>query len=219
MLRWNSNLVGLISLPELAVGGMGEQPSLTGLGESAEPKRFIPVSEAFLLPALEEFLNRDVMASDQDEAFMRRAIRVMRDAGVVYKTGGPFGAVIVKNGQVIAAAGNSVIQDKDPSAHAEVNAIRQACRTLDNWDLSGCVMYSSCECCPMCYSTAYWANIRQVFYAASWSDYEDLFSDRAINDDIRRPVPEKEIRMQQILQSEAQAVWAEFRQLPDGARY
>ena len=62
------------------------------------------------------------MASDQDEAFMRQAIQVMRDAGVVYKTGGPFGAVIVKNGQVIAAAGNSVIQDKDPSAHAEVNA-------------------------------------------------------------------------------------------------
>ena len=63
---------------------MGEQPSLTGLGESAEPKRFIPVSEAFLLPALEEFLNRDAMASDQDETFMRRAIRVMRDAAVSY---------------------------------------------------------------------------------------------------------------------------------------
>ena len=62
------------------------------------------------------------MASDQDEAFMRMAIQLMREAGVVYKTGGPFGAVIVKNGQVIAAAGNSVIRDKDPSAHAEVNA-------------------------------------------------------------------------------------------------
>ena len=99
------------------------------------------------------------MASDQDLAFMRKAIKVMRDAGVVNKTGGPFGAVIVKDGQVIVAAGNSVIQDKDPSAHAEVNAIRQ------------------------------------VFYAVSWSDYDDLFSDRAINDDIRRPMLEKEIRM------------------------
>ena len=159
------------------------------------------------------------MASDQDQAFMRQAIKVMRGAGVVNKTGGPFGAVIVKNGTVIAAAGNSVIQDNDPSAHAEVNAIRMACRTLENLDLSGCVMYSSCECCPMCYSTAYWANIREIFYAASWSDYDDLFSDRAINDDIRRPRPEKRIRMQQILQGEAQAVWAEFRQLSDGARY
>lgn len=159
------------------------------------------------------------MALDQNEAFMRRAIQVMRDAGVVYKTGGPFGAVIVKDGQVIASAGNrnSVVQDNTPSAHGEVNAIRQACQTLDNWDLSGCVMYLSCECCP--YSTAYWANTRQVFYAAFWSDYDDLFSDRAINDDLGKPMPEKEIRMQQILQSEAQAVWAEFRQLSDGARY
>ena len=85
------------------------------------------------------------MASDQDQAFMRQAIQLMRNAGVVNKTGGPFGAVIVKEGQVIAAAGNSVIQYNDPSALAEVNAIRQACRTIDNWDLSECVMYSSCE--------------------------------------------------------------------------
>ena len=121
--------------------------------------------------------------------------------------------------KVIAAAGNSVIQDNDPSAHAEVNAIRQACRTLDSWDLTGRVMYSSCECCPMCYSTATWSNIHSVFSAASWSDYDDLLSDRAINDDIRRSMPEKEIRMQKILQKEAQVVWAEFREMPDGARY
>ena len=94
---------------------------------------------------------------------MRHAIKVMRDAGVVNKSGGPFGAVIVKHGKVIAAAGNTVIRDNDPSAHAEVNAIRQACRAIKNWDLSGCVMYSSCECCPMCYSAAYWANIRSIF--------------------------------------------------------
>ena len=71
----------------------------------------------------------------------------------------------------------------------------------------------------MCYSTATWSNIRSVFYAASWSDYDDLFSDRAINDDIRRSMPEKEIRMKQILQKEAQVVWVEFRKMPDDARY
>ena len=107
------------------------------------------------------------MAAHQDQDFMRHAIKVMRDAGVVNKSGGPFGAVIVKHGKVIAAAGNSVIRDNDPSAHAEVNAIRQACRALKNWDLSGCVMYSSCECCPMCYSAAHLANIRSIFYVAS----------------------------------------------------
>ena len=94
----------------------------------------------------------------QDEEMMKAAIETMRKAGVVEKTGGPFGAVIVKYGKVIAAAGNTVIRDNDPSAHAEVNAIRQACRAIKNWDLSGCVMYSSCECCPMCYSAAYWAH-------------------------------------------------------------
>ena len=115
------------------------------------------------------------MAAHQDRDFMRHAIKVMRDAGVVNKSGGPFGAVIVKHGKVIAAAGNSVIRDNDPSAHAEVNAIRQACRAIKNWDLSGCVMYSSCECCPMCYSAAHWANIRSIFYAASWSDSKASF--------------------------------------------
>ena len=82
---------------------------------------------------------------------MHQAIKLIRDAGILNKTGGPFGAVIVKDGKMIAAAGNSVIKDNDPSAHAEANAIRIACRTLDNWDLSGCVMYSICEYCPMCY--------------------------------------------------------------------
>ena len=97
------------------------------------------------------------MASDQDQTLMREAIRLMRDAGVVNKTGGPFGAVVAKDGEVVAAAGNSVVRDLDPSAHAEVNAIRAACKKLGTWDLSGCVMYTSCECCPMCYATAYWA--------------------------------------------------------------
>ena len=81
------------------------------------------------------------MAAHQDRDFMRHAIKVMRDVGVVKKSGGPFGAVIVKHGKVIAAAGNTVNRDNDPSAHAEVNAIRQACRAIKNWDLRGWVMY------------------------------------------------------------------------------
>ena len=159
------------------------------------------------------------MSTELDQARMREAIDMMREAGVVQKTGGPFGAVIVKDGVVLSATGNSVIQDNDPSAHAEVNAIRAACRRIGSWDLSGCILYTSCECCPMCYATAYWAGIRKVFYAASWTDYSDIFSDLAINEDIRRPKEQKEISMEQILQEEAVAVWDEFRKLPDGARY
>lgn len=120
---------------------------------------------------------------------------------------------------MVAAAGNRVVRDLDPSAHAEVNAIRAACKKLGTWDLSGCVMYTSCECCPMCYETACWAGIRKVFYATAWSDYSDLFSDQAINEDMQKTQAEREIQFKQILQDEACEVWKEFRLLPDGARY
>ena len=159
------------------------------------------------------------MATDQDQAMMREAIRLMREAGVVNKSGGPFGAVIAKDGQVVSASGTSVVRDLDPSAHAEVNAIRAACKALGTWDLTGCVMYTSCECCPMCYATAYWAGIRTVFYAAAWSDYSDLFSDQEINEDMQKSRDQREIQHTQILQDEARSVWKEFRLLPDGARY
>ena len=83
---------------------------------------------------------------------MRLAISLMRQAGVVERTGGPFGAVVVRAGVVLAAAGNSVLRDRDSTAHAEINAIRQACRAIGSHDLSGAVLYASGECCPMCYS-------------------------------------------------------------------
>jgi tRNA(Arg) A34 adenosine deaminase TadA len=112
--------------------------------------------------------------TDQDRDYMRQAVQLMRQAGVVDKTGGPFGAVVVRDGKVLAACGNSVMRDHDPSAHAEVNAIRMACRAVGSPNIPGAVLYSSCEPCPMCYSTAYWARISKIFYAASWSDYADL---------------------------------------------
>lgn len=150
---------------------------------------------------------------------MRQAIQLMREAGVETKSGGPFGCVIVKDGQVIGAAGNSVMRDHDPSAHAEMNAIRQACKTLQSVDLSGAVMYTSCECCPMCYATAYWARISKIYYAAAWQDYADLFDDANINDDLQLAYSQRRLAPQQILREEAAVVWEEFRKLPDGARY
>jgi len=155
----------------------------------------------------------------QDAEYMRQAIQLMRQAGVVDKTGGPFGAVVVRDGQVLAATGNSVMRDHDPSAHAEVNAIRAACRKLGSPNIPGAVLYSSCEPCPMCYSTAYWARISKIYYAASWDDYADLFDDSAISQDMSRPYPERKVALQQVLRDEAQQVWLEFRKLPDRARY
>ena len=154
-----------------------------------------------------------------DQTFMREAIRLMRQAGVVERTGGPFGAIIVKDGIIIAAAGNSVIRDCDPTAHAEMNAIRQACRSLKTFNLSGSVLYTSCECCPMCYAAAYWARVDKIFYAASWKDYEDLFDDSNINADIAQPYSKRLLTPVQILRDEARTVWEEFRALPNRARY
>jgi guanine deaminase len=157
--------------------------------------------------------------SDHDLAHMREALRLMRQAGLLDRSGGPFGAVIVHEGKVLAATGNSVMRDRDPSAHAEVNAIREACRKVGQPHLSDAVLYSSCEPCPMCYATAYWARIGKIFYGASWGDYSDLFDDSNIQKDLNKPYRERQVVLQQILRPEAQQVWAEFRKLPDRARY
>ena len=157
--------------------------------------------------------------TEQDRAHMREAIALMRRAGVVEKTGGPFGAVIVREGRVLASSGNSVLRDNDPSAHAEVNAIRLACRAVNSPNLRGATLYSSCEPCPMCYATAYWARVENIFYAAAWTDYTDLFDDSNINQDIAKPYSQRRVPLQQILQNEAQDVWREFRATPGGARY
>ena len=160
-----------------------------------------------------------IQVSEQDRSYMAEAIKLMRQVGVVDQTGGPFGCVIVRDGQVLAAAGNSVIKDNDPTAHAEVNAIRAACKNVGNFHLDGATMFTSCECCPMCYSTAYWARIGKIYYAASWSDYNDLFDDSAISADVKKPNSQRSIPMTQIMQQEAQVVWADYRKLPNRTRY
>jgi guanine deaminase len=157
--------------------------------------------------------------SDKDREYMALALKQMRQAGVLDKTGGPFGAVVVHDGKILATAGNSVMRDNDPSAHAEVNAIREACRKAGNPHIVDAVLYSSCEPCPMCYSTAYWARVGKIFYAASWTDYADLFDDSNIAKDMSFPYEQRHVALQQIMQPDAQKVWEEFRHLPDRARY
>lgn len=117
--------------------------------------------------------------------------------------GGPFGAVIVKEGEVVSSAVNTVTKDNDPTAHAEVNAIRAACRKLGTFDLTGCTLYSSCEPCPMCLSAAYWAHINQVFYAADRKQAERAgFSDAFIYDQLALPLGERSIPFEQMLDKE-----------------
>ncbi|MBQ7984704.1 MAG: nucleoside deaminase [Bacteroidales bacterium] len=104
-----------------------------------------------------------------NEQFLKQAIELAK-ANVEQGKGGPFGAVIVKDGQVIAVGTNTVTSSNDPTAHAEVNAVRNACKALDSFNLSGCEIYSSCEPCPMCLSALYWARIDRIYYAADQND-------------------------------------------------
>lgn len=157
--------------------------------------------------------------TEQDREHMQQAIALMRKAGVTDKTGGPFGAVIVRDGKVLASAGNSVLRDNDPSAHAEVNAIRAACKTTNSPNIKGATMYTSCECCPMCYATAYWARVDKIYYAAAWTDYADLFDDSNISIDMQRPYAQRTVKVAQLMQSDAQKVWLEYRQLPEKTKY
>lgn len=118
--------------------------------------------------------------------------------------GGPFGAVIVKDGEIIAASANSVTIDNDPSAHAEVNAIREACKKLQTFDLSGCEIYSSCEPCPMCLGAIYWARIDKLYFANTKEDADAIgFSDNFIYDEIAKPYSQRNLKTENFLREEA----------------
>jgi tRNA(Arg) A34 adenosine deaminase TadA len=147
------------------------------------------------------------MAKTDHERFMRMAIRVSEE-NVKNALGGPFGAVVVKNGKLVAKSANKVTTTLDPTAHAEVSAIRMACRKLKTFDLTGCVLYTSCEPCPMCLSAIYWAHIDKIYYANTKSDAHLIgFDDQFIYDEIALPMDKRKLGIQQILRDEAQAAF------------
>lgn len=134
----------------------------------------------------------DWKITDDDRRFMKMACDLACEN--VERGGGPFGAVIVKDGEVIAAAGNSVTLDNDPTAHAEVNAIRRACSITRNFKLDGCVVYSSCEPCPMCLSALYWAGVSRIYYGNTAADADRInFGDDFIYKEIEKPHLERSI--------------------------
>lgn len=128
----------------------------------------------------------------EEKFFITRAIYLANQN--VTDGGGPFGAVIVRDGRIIAEGLNRVTEMNDPTAHAEVQAIREACKKLETFDLAGCEIYSSCEPCPMCFSAIYWAHISKVFYAATYHDAEDAgFADALIYSEVRLKPLERSI--------------------------
>ena len=134
--------------------------------------------------------------------------------------GGPFGAVIVRDGEIIATGSNRVTQNHDPTAHAEIVAIRAACKKLGVFHLEGCTLYSSCEPCPMCLSAIYWAQIDQVYYCATRVDAEEAgFADDHIYKEIPLAPEERSIRMRQFLRKEALEVFDAWREQEDKVPY
>jgi tRNA(Arg) A34 adenosine deaminase TadA len=151
--------------------------------------------------------------------FMRVAIRLSIDMMRCGK-GGPFGAVVVKSGKVVGRGCNEVTSSNDPTAHAEIVAIRDACRRLKTFDLERCELYTSCEPCPMCLSAIYWARIHKVFYGNTRKDAAKIaFDDDFIYHEVALPIRKRTLKMKQLLRKEALKAFAEWEAKADKVPY
>lgn len=156
--------------------------------------------------------------TDKDREFMREAIRLANES--VAKGGGPFGAVIVKDGKIIAGSSNSVTLDNDPTAHAEVNTIRKACRAMGSFNLEGCVIYTSCEPCPMCLGAIYWAGINRIYYGNTRQDAADIdFDDNFIYEEIGKDMSDRTVPIIPMLRSEAMESFRLWKEKADRVEY
>ena len=124
----------------------------------------------------------------------------------------PFGATVVKDGTVISSGINSCLRDNDPTAHAEVSAIRAAAKALKTTDLKGCTLYASAQPCPMCRAAAFHAGIETIYYASSWSDYQDLFPDQACHEALSRD-PDPAAHLSTAHHAETQDLWSAYRKI------
>lgn len=151
--------------------------------------------------------------------FMKRAIQLSQ-TNMEKDAGGPFGAVIVLNGKIVGEGWNKVTSTNDPTAHAEVEAIRQACKNLKTYDLSGCEIFTSCEPCPMCLSAIYWARLSKIYFANTKQDAAQIqFDDAFIYQEIPKPLNLRKIPTEQLLRDEAIKVFTLWDQKTDKIRY
>ena len=152
------------------------------------------------------------------EEFMRQAIDLAKEN--IKNGGGPFGAVIVKDGKVVATGANRVTANNDPTAHAEVNAIREACTREQTFKLNGCTCYTSCEPCPMCLSALYWAGVSRIVYGNTKDDAKAInFDDSFIYDEIAKPYEERTIPCQNLMREEALAGFRAWNEKEDKIEY
>jgi len=154
-----------------------------------------------------------------DQHFIAMAIDLARQ-GMRANRGGPFGAVVVKDQQIVGRGQNEVTSANDPTAHAEVNAIRDACQQLDTFELNGCTLYTSCEPCPMCLGAIYWARIDRIVFAATRYDATQAnFDDAWLYREVNLPWPERKLDYRQIGQTEAAQLFDEWNHKSDKTHY
>lgn len=157
--------------------------------------------------------------NDIDRVHMRRAIALSREM-MEANRGGPFGAVITRGDKIIAEGFNKVTSSNDPTAHAEVTAIREACQAEASFSLEGCTIYTSCEPCPMCLAAIYWARISRIVYANSRSDAADIgFDDDFLYREIPLPLEQRSIPTEQVLGEEAAIVFQAWNDKTDKTPY
>lgn len=152
-------------------------------------------------------------------AFMARAIELSVE-NVKAGRGGPFAAVIVKDGKVLSEGTNCVTSTNDPTAHAEMVAIREACKKLGHFELKGCEIYTTCEPCPMCLGAIYWARPARVFFASTAADASRAgFEDSLIYEELKRPPTSRKIPMTQLMREEALVAFRAWEEKPDKTTY
>ena len=156
--------------------------------------------------------------NNKSKNFMTRAIEL--SLASVRSNGGPFGCVIVKNNEIIAEGSNKVTIINDPTAHAEIVTIRKACKALNNFNLEGTEIYTSCEPCPMCLSAIYWSHIDKIYYSNTRLDAAKIgFDDNYIYNELSKQLSQRKIPMQQLNQEDAIKVFKEWESKPDKTKY
>ncbi|HKL43777.1 MAG TPA: nucleoside deaminase [Candidatus Absconditabacterales bacterium] len=151
--------------------------------------------------------------------FMQEAIKLSKE-NIEKQFGGPFGAVVVKNGEVVGKGFNHVIKHNDPTAHAEIQAIRDACKNLNTFDLNGCEIYTSCEPCPMCLGTIFRARIEKIYYANTQKDADEIgFDDGNFYQEFSKPIDQRKIPEVQFMYEEAKKVFDEWKEKVGNVEY
>lgn len=157
--------------------------------------------------------------NDEHRKFMMHAVELAR-RGMDSNQGGPFGCVVVKDGRVVGEGNNRVTSTNDPTAHAEVVAIRDACKNLGTFQLTGCTVYTSCEPCPMCLGAIYWSRPEAIFFAGTREDAAAAgFDDELFYEELEKDNDDRQLKMESLLRGEAQSVFKAWVNKPDKTEY